>query len=130
MSKPDDIRAGAVFEVEYPFVRTTYTEYTEDGPSEVPSWRPGVEYELRGPDGDSEAVFDGIGKQILAVVDVHKPGHYPARVFYTVRWVSPDANTFGKGNLKILTLDAFRRRTRGFMSHDHFFSAAIRKGGD
>lgn len=116
-------KAGDVIEVPYPFVRTTYTEYDEGGSSEVLSWKPGIEYELRGDSysHSSEAVADGTGKQILTVIDIHKPGKYPTRIFYTRQWVSPDGKTFGKSALRITTLDAFRRRARGFMSHDPYF---------
>jgi hypothetical protein len=51
------------------------------------------------------------GRQILTVVDIYKPGRFPTRVFYTMKWVTPD----GKGGLKMTTVDAFRRRALGFM---------------
>ena len=108
---------------DYPFVRTTYAQCDEDGCSDVSSWKPGVDYELRPPHGDdADAVADGVGKQILTVVDVYKPGRFPTRVFYTVQWVTPDGKRFGKGGLKITTLDAFRRRANGFMYGRRDFS--------
>jgi hypothetical protein len=112
-------KPGDVFVNDYPFVRTVYQEWDEDGHSDVKSWKPGVEYEAYGPEGDyTLMVADGTGRQTLTVVDVHKPGRYPTRVFYTVKWMTPEGKEFGKGGLKITTLDAFKRRARGFMHGD------------
>lgn len=121
-----EFTAGDVFVNDYPFLRTTYTEWNEDGSSEVASWRPGVEYEVADPYGErTYRVADGTGKQILTVVDVHKPGRFTTRVFYTVKWITPEGKEFGKGALKITTVDAFRRRSRGFL-HGHPYE---RSGG-
>lgn len=120
-------KAGDVVEIGYPFCRTTYAEWDEDGCHNVPSWRPGVEYVEVGPEGQTEAIAHGIGKQVLEVIDVHKPGRYPTRVFYTCKWTTPDGKPFGKGDLKITTVPAFTRRTRGFMSHDPFFAMRIKE---
>lgn len=111
-----NFREGDEIINDYPFVRTRFTEWREDGPSDILSWKPGVGYELRPPHGEyADAVADGVGKQILTVIDIHKPGRFPTRVFYTVQWVTPDGKKFGKGGLKITTLDAFRRKANGFM---------------
>lgn len=121
-----DLIAGQEFRVDYPFIRDTYYVSDEDGGSEHPTWRPGCRYEPSGRYGeDTEAVCDGRGKQILTVVDTHKPGKYPTRVFYTIAWVDPDGRQFGKGKLHIATVDKFRRRTHGFMSHDFFFTCRL-----
>lgn len=110
------IEAGSVFAFPYPFVRDEYEELDEGGPVRVKTWRPGVRYEPVYPD-DSEAVADGIGKQIVRVVDVHKPGKYPPRVFYTREWTDPAGRVFGKPGLQIKTLDAFRRLISGYRYH-------------
>lgn len=110
----DPIEVGAVFEVEHPFVRGTYTEWDEDGAAEVSTWNPGVRGEFVPPDGGEE-VADGVGKQILTVVEVFKPGRFPRRIFYTRQWVRPDGRKFGKaGKLHIKTEQAFRRLIRGY----------------
>lgn len=57
------VEAGETYEVECPFVRDTYTEFDAEGPAEVPTWKPGVDWEMCAPD-DSEAVADGIGKVV------------------------------------------------------------------
>jgi len=102
------------YEVRCPFVRTTYGEQDEDGVSEVPSWRPGVNWQQVGP-YDSEPYHDGLGSVIYTVVDLHRlPRPYPARVFFTRKWVSPDGHRFGKNRLHIMTLDAFRRRLQSY----------------
>lgn len=114
--------SGQEFRVVYPFIRDTYTEFDEDGGAERPTWRPGCRYEACGYYGDeSEALADGIGTQVLTVVDVFKPGKYPTRIFYTVTWVDPEGRQFGKGKLHIAALEKFRRRTLGFMSHERGF---------
>jgi hypothetical protein len=114
--------AGDVFEVAYPFVKETYQTFEEGDALEITSWRPGCEYESSGPYGeDTCGVHDGMGKQILTVVDVHKPGRFPTRVFYTRKWISPVGDAFGKGVLRMCTVEKFRRLTRGFMAHDPYF---------
>lgn len=119
-----ELTAGQEFRIAYPFIKDTYGEYDGEEFVEKPTWRPGCRYEQCGCD-DSEAVADGNGEQIMTVVDVHKPGKYPARVFYTVSWIDPEGRKFGKGKLHIATVEKFMRRTRGFMSHDFFFSYRI-----
>ena len=112
--KAEDIISGQEFEVEYPFVRDTFTEWDEDGSHDVPCWRPGTRDEFVAPD-DCEAVADGIGAQFLHVVSTHKPGQrWPERVFYTRKWRDPDGKVFGKNKLHIVTKGAFNRRCRGF----------------
>jgi hypothetical protein len=111
--KPCEFEAGQVFEHKYPFVRTTYTEFDNEGHYEVPSWKPGVESVMCPPD-DCKAVCEGEGKQIITVVDVHKPGRFPTRVFYTRKFVTPDGVVFGKQNLRITTAQAFRQRVAGY----------------
>lgn len=110
----DKIKEGDVFVVEYPFIRVNISLMTEDGFYETESWKPGTNEEFVYPD-DSEAVADGIGKMILSVVDVHKPGKFPERVFFTRKWVDPDGKEFGKNLLKIMVTPAFKRRASGFM---------------
>ncbi|MET3371971.1 hypothetical protein ABIC89_001012 [Variovorax boronicumulans] len=119
------IEAGAVFKVPYPFMRIEYdlTEWNgEDAlaSSIVKSWKPGCEYVPRGPYGeDSEGVCDGEGWMVLTVVEVFKPGKYPARVFFTRQWVDPEGRTFGKNNLRIMTLPAFKRRAAGWFAEPY-----------
>lgn len=99
-------------------VRCVATVCGEDGPEEIKSWRPGVLIESCGPYGeDTDIVANGEGEMVLTVIDVHKPGHFPRRVFYTRAFVSPDGHTFGKRGLRITTVDAFRRRCAGYRLH-------------
>ena len=107
--------AGDVFRVRYPFIREPVSLYGEDGPYETLSWRPGVSIECCGPYGeDTDIVANGEGEMILTVVDVHKPGRFPTRVFYTRQFVSPDGHVFGKRGLRMTTVEAFRRRCAGY----------------
>ena len=119
----NNIVEGMTYEVDYPFVRTSYIDF-EGG--EVPSWRPGHECRFVYPD-DSEFVYDEIGKQLLTVVSIHKPSPYPARVFYTVQWVDPDGKKFGKNALKICVKSRFVRLISGYMSQDSYFRMHQRK---
>lgn len=108
-------QAGDVFRVRYPFVRCKATICGEDGPEEIDSWRPGVSIELWGPEGDdTEIVANGEGEMVLTVIDVHKPGRFPTRVFYTRKFIRPDGASFGKGGLRMTTVEAFKRRAAGY----------------
>lgn len=110
-----EFTAGQEFRSAYPFVRGTFASYDEGGEYEVKTWNPGVVFEACGYYGDeSQAVAQGEGSQILTVIDVHKPGKYPERVFYTMTWVDPDGRKFGKKKLHIATTEKFRRLSRGF----------------
>lgn len=117
MSEP--IAAGQTFEFPYPFIRDDITEYDYDAEADIvtetkiPSWRPGVRFESDGQ-GDMDTLADGVGRQIVTVVSVHKPGRYPERVFYLRRWVSPDGKGFGKSRLMVKTSVAFRALISGY----------------
>src|SRR3546814_8125533 len=108
---PSAPRVGDIFTVVYPFVREEVSLFGEDGPYESVKWRPGASYENCGPYGDVDICAHGEGKMVLCVEDVHKPGHFPTRVFFTRHFIDPDGKRFGKGGLKIMTVDAFRRRS-------------------
>jgi hypothetical protein len=110
-----EFTAGQQFRNAYPFVRGTYSTFDEDGEQEVQTWNPGARFEAAGYWGDeTDVIADGEGFQILTVIDVHKPGKYPERVFYTITWIDPDGREFGKGKLHIATTEKFRRWSRGF----------------
>jgi hypothetical protein len=123
------MKAGDVFRVKYPFVRAEYEEHDADeyglSVTTVKSWKPGVEFIACGYYGDdTEAVCDAEGEMVLTVIDVHKPGRFPARVFFTRSWVDPDGKAFGKGALRITTVPAFKRRTAGYM-HEYTLRAEV-----
>lgn len=107
--------AGEIFEHPYPFVHSSYTEWDEDGSAEVPCWKPGVT--MKETYEDYVAYADGMGEQILTVVATYKPGRFPTRVFFTRRWRNPSGGEFGKGALRIATVQAFRSLTSGYR-HD------------
>lgn len=119
----DAIKAGNVFTVVFPFVRDTYSRMdTEDGMNwsevETLSWKPGCAYRDCAPD-DTEGYCHAEGHMELTVVDVHKPGKYPTRVFFTRQWITPDGKRFGKTNLRIMTKPAFMRRTKGWFAEPY-----------
>lgn len=120
------MKPGDVFRVKYPFLRCEVDVADSDpegqGYATIQSWKPGVEFVPSGPYGeDSEAICHAEGEMVLTVVDVHKPGKFPARVFFTRRWVRPDGKEFGKGGLHINTVPAFKRRAAGYM-HEYELS--------
>jgi hypothetical protein len=102
-------KPGDVFRVIYPFVRDEYDSFDGEGPVRVKSWRPGISIEQCDEYGDHDCWAESQGEMILTVVDCHKPGRFPTRVFYTRRFVDPDGHEFGKGSLRICTLEKFRR---------------------
>lgn len=106
----DDVKPGAEIEFGYPFVREPYSD--ADG-GETMTWRPGCRDEQCAPD-EFRRVADAIGSQIVTVVSVHKPGKYPARVFFTRRWRDPSGREFGKGGLHTKTLGNFRALVNGY----------------
>lgn len=99
---------GMVFSVCYPFVRDTFSQFDGEDYVDAPTWKPGIRYEAIGPE-DSGAVADAEGWMKLTVEAVFKPGRFPTRVFYTRAFINPDGKPFGKGGLKICTLEKFRR---------------------
>ena len=110
-----EIKEGETFTVPCPFIWSSYySNMNEDGFSEALTWRPGVDWQFLPPDS-SEPVAHGVGKVFYTVVSLHKPPHpYPARVFYTRKYETPDGRRFGKGRLLITTAQAFRRRLNGY----------------
>lgn len=109
-----EFTAGQEITNPYPFVQDNYIAYDEEGGYAKRTWNPGVSIEIVSDYGDTDVLAHGEGQQILTVVDVHKPGKYPTRVFYTRTWVDPDGRKFGKSKLHIATVEKFRRLSRGF----------------
>lgn len=117
-----DITPGEVFEAQYPFVRDTWIERDEDeegrGSTEVPTWKPGTRYEQVPPEGRTVTLADGLGRVVLTVVSLHKPGPFPTRVFFTRSWVTPDGKAFGKRKCRVTTVQTFRTLALGYR-HDY-----------
>jgi hypothetical protein len=116
-----DIRVGLVIDIAHPFIKTTFSEQDQDGFTEVSTWSPGVRFEDMG-EGDIESVADGIGAQLLTIVDIHKPGKFPTRVFYTRKWRDPAGKVFGKGALRIRSRAAFAMLAGGYR-HEYTLDA-------
>jgi hypothetical protein len=117
MKQKTDLAEGIIFRAPYPFVRDKVTLMDGDGFSEAATWRPGVRFEDRfiPPDGcETDCIADGEGEIILTIVSVHKPGHFPMRVFFTRRWRSPAGREFGKGACRCVTAEKFRRLAKGY----------------
>lgn len=107
---PIQPQPGAVFDVRpFPFRRHVACVPDEDGEYDnVPCWKPGAEWEEYSE--YTELTAHGEGALRLHVVSVHKPGRYPTRVFYRREWVDPDGKVFGRADLRVCVLSAFRRR--------------------
>lgn len=116
MNKTPLPAVGEVITFPYPFVRETFhrTDMDEDGISntEEPTWKPGTRSDACGD--DVENVADGMGSCVITVADVHKPGRYPTRVFFTRTWISPEGKPFGKKKLRITTAATFRVWASGY----------------
>jgi hypothetical protein len=111
------IEIGKTYEVAYPFVLEEVDlppDDPEGGMRSVKSWRPGVGFIHSDPNCDADSYADAFGQMLLTVVDVHKPGKYPARVFYTRKWRDPKGREFGKAGLRITTTPAFKRLLAGY----------------
>ncbi|AWC25388.1 hypothetical protein CO731_04883 [Aminobacter sp. MSH1] len=105
---------GQTFEVDCPFVRDPYREQDEDGVITTLTWKPGVIWEMVGPE-DARARAHGVGRVRYTVVSVHNlPRPYPARVFFLRKWISPEGREFGANKLHVMTRDAFRRRCHSY----------------
>lgn len=120
MSGRERIVKGAVIEVAHPFVLEDVDLWDGDGGGPTKSWRPGiVTAPIDGTEDPEDGplvhnVADGVGFQTLTVIDVHRPGRFPTRVYYTRKWTDPSGKTFGKGKLHITVESAFRRIIAGF----------------
>jgi len=116
------VEIGKTYRVRYPFVlaMVDLPDPDPEGPGfyTTKSWRPGVEHG-NDDNGDGWSAADGHGEMLLTVVDVHKPGRFPARVFFTRQWQDPAGKVFGKGKLHIMTLPAFKRRLGGYL-HEYY----------
>lgn len=113
--RPKALNEGDVFRVRYPFCRASSEILGEEGVVTVQGWKPGTYAEGEDPfSWVSTALADGVGLMILTVVSTHKPGKYPARVFYTRRWIDPDGREFGCSGLRVLVESKFRRFAAGY----------------
>jgi hypothetical protein len=107
-----NVEAGKEYRVKFPFCMAHWEDFSSGELEAKECWRPGVKsipvYD------DFEDVAEAEGEMVLTVVDIHKPGRFPERVFYTRRWVDPDGNEFGKNKLHITTTPTFKRRAAGY----------------
>jgi len=109
-----ELKIGETYRVKYPFIMAEHTTVDTDGqPVCTECWRPGTKERFVPPD-DTEAIADDEGAMLLTIVDIHKPGRYPERVFYTRKWEDPDGGVFGATKLHITTTPAFKRRATAF----------------
>lgn len=122
------MKGNDTYIVNYPFCREKVTLPPDDENGyfyETDTWRPGIKF-VDGPDCCPEnpysiPVADAHGEMILTVIDTHKPGKFPTRVFFTRQWQDPDGKIFGKGKLHITTQQAFNRLLRGYR-HEYALS--------
>lgn len=122
------LAAGETYEISFPFKRGEYEPYPDyEEPASgatfcrpkpqstwIPGWDSGADYY------DEWTACEGWGAEIRTVVSVHRPGHYPERVFYIRQWRDPDGRLFGKKRLRILASRDFRSWARGTRYHRAF----------
>lgn len=128
MSK--EITIGKTYAVRYPFVLRDVDVPPDDPEAtsmSIKSWCPGVEWEHSDPYSDADARADAFGEMLMAVIDVHKPGRFPPRVFYTRQWKDPTGRVFGKAGLRIVTAEKFRRLCKGYR-HEVYVDGAPYEG--
>lgn len=113
-----EFSADRIFKVKFPFVTTSWTEMTADGPEPHASWKPGTEFVEDGPEGEGNLHCHAEGWMVLTVIDTFKPGRFPERVFYTRQWIDPDMRVFGATKLHMATVEKFRRISRRYL-HDY-----------
>ncbi|MEJ1396373.1 MAG: hypothetical protein RPU52_02430 [Candidatus Sedimenticola sp. (ex Thyasira tokunagai)] len=109
-----NLAIGESYEVVFPFIVEAVHSHMLGEYSADESWVPGCRDEEMPPGDWTEKVADGEGKMVLTIVDIHKPGKYPERVFYTRKWIDPDGDEFGAKKLHITTTPTFRRRATGY----------------
>ncbi len=66
--------SGEIYQMDYPFVRSTWTECDEGGAAEVPTWKPGTRNEPYGD--DVKDLADGMGHQSIMVIGTYRPGKF------------------------------------------------------
>lgn len=110
----EEIQAGAVFEVRYPFMRDTYEYFDEEGRHERHSWKPGARLFRGDSDWPARAEAHGVGLMALTVVGAFRPGRYPTRVFYERVFVPPTGEPFGRRGLLMAGIAKFRRIASGY----------------
>lgn len=108
------IKVNDVIEVIFPFYKKDKYIYDGEGGSyKVNTWNPGT---LHTYDMNENDIFfaEGEGRMILTIIDIHKPGRFPTRIFYTRQWIDPDGKVFGKTNLNIKTEQGFKNICNGY----------------
>jgi len=108
------LHIGQKIKVEFPFYTGVHEGYDCTGDFYSRDvWIPGCKQEPVSQE-DFEFVAEGLGEMVLEIIDIHKPGKYPERVFYTRRWIDPDGDEFGAGKLHITTTPTFKKRAAGY----------------
>ena len=109
-----NLEVKAEYRVKFPFVMKDATKFGFNGEVEAEEcWVPGCNNEYVYPD-DIGMIADAEGEMVLTVIDIHKPGRFPARVFYTRKFINPDGDEFGKNKLHMTTVPTFKRRASGY----------------
>lgn len=110
------IQENKTYAVEYPFCRDKVVLCDEEGSYTEDTWRPGTRQmnDNNGEWSEHWTEADAMGKMLLSVVSIHRPGSYPARVFFTRQWEDPDGKVFGRKKLHIKAQSAFNRMLKGY----------------
>lgn len=111
---------GQEIKADYPFVRSTYEDCSDGELVELKTWKPGINWESDGFDG-FDACADANGKVVYNIVAIFKPGKFPERVFFVRNWIDPEGKRFGRNNLRITSVQNFRRLTLGYRHSYEFY---------
>jgi len=101
----------SVFEREHPFTRV-YIHGWDDEPYTFVGWRPGAWASKHISPDDVVAAAHGMGKCRFEVHGEYKPGRYPARVFFTQTYITPDGNELRGRGLRIKVKHYFERHLK------------------
>lgn len=114
-----EYETGAVIECKWPLTWCLHYQ-PQIGPGHaILGWRAGV-FPRDGDGGSYQSYTEwdanGEGVARFTVISVHKPGKYPARVFYTREFVSPDNMPIHnkERRLHICSVAAFKKRVEGW----------------
>lgn len=111
------IEPGDVFVTVAPFTQETFTQWDEDGVTEVSAWRPGARAGVRSDFEGATLISNAEGGVEYHVVSVYQPAGFQTRVFYRRVFVSPSGLRFnGRKSraLRVTAISHFRKLIRGW----------------
>lgn len=102
-----------IHEIAFPFILEEYDGIKDGEEFKGESWRPGTRM-CRGDEWEVWSEADAMGKMVLEVVSMHKPGKYPERTFYLRSFIDPTGRKFGKQKMRVISSAGFKAMLRGY----------------